>query len=613
MCGIHGEYFLNSKLSGKLEFCERNDRNYSRGPDETGYWTDNKNVQLGFRRLSILDLKETGSQPMTSNNGLYTIVFNGEIYNHIELKERLEEYKYTFNGTSDTEVLVNYFECFGLDKTLKDIDGMFAIALVNNSNNGISLIRDFAGIKPLFYSWNNKDLVFGSGYEQISKHPLNKSANINQSVLKLYLELQYIPAPYGILEGTSQVNPGEIINFSNEGNVTKSFYFDLDSSPKNDSKKQDLETILNKSVRETVLSTDVPLGTFLSGGIDSPLISYFASLFNPNIHALSLGSDSPVHDESKEALKYSNLIDIETTLIEMDSQKANDIFDDAVNSLQEPFADMSLIPTYQITNEASKKFKVMLSGDGGDELFYGYERFNSVGKNLRWLFIPKTLRYLFYGIDKVLTKNKNMNSCILMDNLSEAHKGLHSRISEENILALFPNLKEVDVPKLWFYSYSEKQDKKSFYRSIQKAEFYGMMQKTLAKVDRMSMANSLEVRVPFLRKKIIEYSRNLDPSLNSFGSSKKTLLKNLLQSKLPEAPIDEVKKGFSVPLGKWIREDLKEKFQEVLFDQKFLRKFEISRKNLDKIWTEHLERKKDHKSLLFTLYVLNKWSKSLEE
>lgn len=618
MCGIYGEFFNNRKLSSKEEFLIQNDLNFERGPNMSGYWSNGQNIQLGFRRLSILDLSEKGNQPMCSLHGKYSMVFNGEIYNFRDLKVELMNHNYTFNSSSDSEVLVNYFECFGLEKTLSKIDGMFAIALFNHENDKLTLIRDFAGIKPLHYSIVNNDIVFGSRYDQIAKHPNFKQIDIDKEVLTTYLKLHYIPAPYGILENTYQLEPGEYIQFDKRGVVYKKKYWEFPDLNKEEliTDKEEAIDLVEKALKRSVkdqLVADVPLGTFLSGGVDSPLVAFAAKSSKKDIKAFTIGSDSRLHDESEDAKKHAHLIGVELELKKMTSLDAKKVLKKCMKHLQEPFADFSVIPTYELTKNAVEDYKVMLSGDGGDELFFGYERFNSVAKNFSYKWIPNKLRYLVYGIDKVLFNNKHVNGCFLENQLSHAHQGLHSRVSKNDIDLVFPKLKSKKSKKIPCYQYSEKKSKLDLYHDMRKAEFYGMMQKTLTKVDRMSMANSLEVRLPFLQKTFIESAVKIHPKLSTGEGKKKQILKDLLRFQLPDAPIDNRKRGFSVPLGKWLKEELKEEFKGKLFDDNFIQKLEIDKNELIKIWELHQSDKKDYKWFLFTLYSLQQWLENLKK
>lgn len=618
MCGIYGEYFPNAPLSSKQNFLKTNDLNSKRGPDMSGYWTESKCVQLGFRRLSIMDVSDNGNQPMLSMHQKYAMVFNGEIYNFTSLKEELLSKGYKFYSESDSEVLVNYFECFGIQKTLEVIEGMFAIALYDIVDKSISLIRDFAGIKPLFYSYNQGNVVFGSRYDQVAKHKNSIDNAIDQEVLKTYLKMHYIPAPYGILKDTYQVFPGECVNIDSKGKLSKFTYWEFPEISEEDliSDKQEALQFLDSKLKESVkdqLEADVPLGTFLSGGIDSPLVTSYAKANKQDLKAFTIGSDSKVHDESEDAKTYASLIGVDLILDKMDASDAKKILKDCMSNLQEPFADYSIIPTYELTKNASKSFTVMLSGDGGDELFFGYERFHSVYKNYNFTWLPHKLRYLAYAVDKLLFKNKHMNSCILSETLSDAHKGLHSRTNTSILEKVFPSMVGIDEKTLPFYNYSEKLTKNQFLHEMRKTEFYGMMQKTLTKVDRMSMANSIEVRVPFLQKKFIEAALKIHPKLSLKKTQKKQILKDLLRKLVSNTPIDNNKRGFSIPLSKWLCEDLKDVISQGIFDDRFTQKFDIDKPSLEKVWEEHQKGSKDHKWLLFTIYSLQQWHENLKK
>ena len=311
---------------------------------------------------------------MISMNQKFAMVFNGEIYNFITLKQELQSLGYTFKSESDSEVLVNYFECFGIQKTLKVIDGMFAIALYHIEKKSISLIRDFAGIKPLFYSFSQGNVVFGSRYDQVAKHENSINSPIDQQVLKTYLKMHYIPAPYGILKDTFQVYPGECINIDSKGNRSKYIYWEFPEIIEDTliSDREQALHFLDSKLKESVkdqLEADVPLGTFLSGGIDSPLVTSYAKASKDDLKAFTIGSDSKVHDESEDAKIYASLIGVDMLLDKMVALDAKKILKECMSNLQEPFADFSIIPTYELTKNASKSFTVMLSGDGGDELF----------------------------------------------------------------------------------------------------------------------------------------------------------------------------------------------------------------------------------------------------
>ncbi|HMS64407.1 MAG TPA: asparagine synthase (glutamine-hydrolyzing) [Ignavibacteria bacterium] len=613
MCGISGEYIIKGRLTEKAEFIRLNDLAVKRGPDSSGHWSDNENCQLGFSRLAILDLSVNGNQPMISPSGRLAMVYNGEIYNFADIKKKLPADKYTFKGHSDTEIILCAFEHFGIEETVKMLDGMFAIGIYDRNKKELNLIRDFAGIKPLYFGFDNKRVFFASQYDQIFLQEDFRSSEIDQSVLKLYLRQHYIPSPFGILKNTYQAEPGQIITFNSNGLTGKKKYWEFPGRKDNISIESEaldyIDHELDRSVHSE-LASDVPLGSFLSGGIDSPLITYYARKNTSGIlKCFTIGSDSKMHDESEDAEYYAKKIGVDLDIKKMDSNIALGILDEVMDTLKEPFADFSIIPTYLLCKSARRKVTVALSGDGGDELFFGYERFWSILKNFSYLKIPQTLRYPAFGVDKLLFKNKHINSNLLFKKLSDSHFELHSRFNENEIVTIFPEMAMKNIPETYSeYNYEDKGSAENMLWEIQKSEFYGMMQKTLVKVDRASMGNSLEVRVPFLKKAFIEASMNISPALSFDKVHKKEILKKLLNKKVGRDKITNIKRGFTIPLAKWIREDLRTTFYETLLSNNFKETFNLNKDNLEGLLNIHMSGRRDAKWPLFTLYSLAKWN-----
>ncbi|MFL2983033.1 MAG: asparagine synthase (glutamine-hydrolyzing) [Candidatus Neomarinimicrobiota bacterium] len=622
MCGILGELVVKGDLCSKDLFMNLLSMSKNRGPDYSEYYNNEQYIQLGFNRLSILDLSNVGNQPMQSQSGRYVMVYNGEIYNYLEIKDMLIKDGIKFKGTGDSEVIIEAFDCFGIDKTVKMLDGMFAIGLFDKKRKNLHLIRDFAGIKPLYYGFNNRKIVFASQYDQIAKHPSFSNQSINPEVLKLYFSQHFIPAPYGLLENTYQIMPGEIVTFNIGGKKIHDRYWELPINNYhsiNDSKFA-LEYIgecLNNTVKAELIS-DVPVSAFLSGGIDSPLICHYAQKNLDNkLNAVSIGSDSIVHDETFRANNYAKLIGIKHTNVNLDGKSTLDNFTEIIKSIKEPFADISLIPTFIASKIAKENASVVLSGDGGDELFFGYERFSSIAKNIRIQNYPYLMKYGIYAIDRLMWSNKHYNSACLFSSQGNAHYNLHNRFSNKRICELMPYLKEINNPNSYLtYNYENTKDELTLLQNIRHAEFYGMMQKTLRKIDLASMANSLEIRVPFLKKSFIEQSLKINPYLsisrNQSGIfEKKQILKKLLAHNIPESSIDNIKKGFSVPLRKWISDDLMNPISEVLLDQDLIKYFGMEIKGIENLLKEHKDNQFDHKWPIFTIFSILSWRNNL--
>lgn len=609
MCGFLIEYHLSSQnYFDKEQFMDTLSLSHKRGPDTCGYVSIAPHLQMGFNRLSIQDITIAGQQPMLSPNKKFTIVFNGEIYNHLDLRKALGFTKY--RGHSDTETITVCLEIWGVEKTIKALNGMFSLVIYNHQTQELSLVRDFAGIKPLFYGWNGKTLVAASQYDQVTAHPAYSSKTVNPQVLKLYLQQHFLPAPFGLHEDTFQVLPGEIITFNKNGFKTHQRYWELpvhQNSFISDPKEAEtyIEAMIDQVVQRQLIS-DVPLGAFLSGGVDSSLIVSSLKEFHKNTQVFTIGSDSQNHDESERAKQFAEAMELRQTIWKLNAKEMLSYWDEAMKALHEPMADFSILPTYLISKLAKKRVSVALSGDGGDELFFGYERFWSVGKNIGYQHYPNLLRKGLYGLDKYASGNKNLNAVLLASSQAKAQQGLHSRFRNEWLDALAPDLTGVALSNAYqVYNYQNTKDTRTLLQHMRHSEFYGMMQKTLRKVDLASMENSLEVRVPFLDKEMIEAGLRIDPLLNYGKTNPKRILKNVLNNRIPSVAEERVKKGFSIPLTAWLREDLKPLFTERLLDAD-LTPFGFDRRAIENMLQLHQSGQHDLKWPLFTIYALLK-------
>lgn len=608
MCGFLGQFNLKAERLPVEELTGLLSLSRQRGPDDSQSFTNGKNLWLGFNRLAILDLSDAGRQPMRSYSGRFTIVFNGEIYNHLELREKLQFKEW--RGHSDTETILQGVEEWGFEKTIDGLDGMFALCVYDHREDILYGARDFAGIKPFFYGWNGGSFVFASQYDQIRKHPAYRDNKIDPEVLRLYLEQHFMPAPFGLLEQTGQLEPGQWCKVSSAG-LEKHYYWQFPEyrEPEIFDEKKAHELIasaLSESVGSEMLS-DVPLGAFLSGGIDSPLICHYAARrLEHELQTFTIGSDSKTHNESEQAEQYAQLIGTKHNCKMMSADDAMQAFDEVMNCLREPMADFSIIPTYLVSKLAKEHVTVALSGDGGDELFFGYERFWSVAKNISFQHLPWVVKAFLYKGDQYLTGNKRLNSVLLSKKQSIAHRGQHSRFPSEHIERIFPDLAKVSTPVEYStYDYSNTGNTGRLIQQMRRAEFYGMMQKTLRKVDLASMGVSLEVRVPFLKKSFIESALKIDPMLSFGANKKKQVLKNHLSGIYPKAPIDNVKRGFTVPLGKWLVETkFQEKVKGQLLSQKYHERFGAESQAIKNLLEQHNSNGNDKKWLIFTLLAL---------
>ena len=611
MCRIIGEVSFKGESTPFDRFRFLTSQSKAGGPDSTGFWNDQW-CRLGFNRLAIIDVSENGNQPVLSPSGRFALVFNGEIYNYLDLKKKYGIADEKLRSSSDTEIIAHLLDCLPARKLAEELDGMFAIGVWDKSEKRLLLIRDFAGIKPLHFGVNGQGVVFASQYNQVVMHPWFCNEPVNPSVLSEYLKRHYIPAPEGLMRNTWQVRPGEIVSIDENLQINRERYWELPRYVESSISDQTaaIEFIaaeLEKSVKAQLMA-DVPLGAFLSGGIDSPLICRYAQKnINNQLRTFTIGSHSRVHDESDMALQYASLLDADTELEIMNSSSAASIMEEVMKTVAEPFADTSIIPTFLVSKLAVQKVKVALSGDGGDELFYGYERFWSVAKNRVWQSFPYPLRALAYGADKKLSRSRNINSVVLAKSQGAGHQKLLSGTVLNGFKAVAPDLDfQADyVAPEYHYPYQNRES--ALVQQMRYSEFYDMMQKTLRKVDLASMGNSLEVRVPFLHKSFIEASMKVDFSLSYGKNKRKELLKHLIRKEYPGISIDNSKKGFSVPLTRWLREDLKQEFQQVLLDKSTTDYFGFSIQGIEQILNGHLNRGVDNKWLLFSLYSLYKW------
>lgn len=439
MCGIAGEFRFSTQPS-TINWNHVTDLMHRRGPDDDGYWNDD-NVTLVFKRLAILDLNPTAHQPMLSQDQSYAITFNGELYNYRELKRELQQYGITFRSTGDTEVVLYSLIVWGR-QALSRFNGMFALAFYDRNKKSILLARDHAGIKPLYFSQQGESVIFASQYNQILTHPQVRNRNISRTALALYLRLGFIPAPYAALETTHMLLPGHWLNVDGKGQITQGRYFEYPRETENPLPREEAYEAIDSAIRSAVrrqMVCDVPLGAFLSGGIDSPLVvAKMAQLDADSVHTFTIASTDSSTDESGDAYQYAKALGVKQTIEPITPGNVLDMVDDALTACGEPFADYSIFPTLLVSKSARHNFTVMLSGDGGDELFWGYpERQAPLLENCENFKSHHLIRKLIRLTGKL--KRQTQQQGHKFANLGEWQINCHRFINEQLLRDVLPN------------------------------------------------------------------------------------------------------------------------------------------------------------------------------
>ncbi len=570
MCGIAG-FLGNVNWKNKIEMMNR--RMLHRGPNAQEYWHDDEHeITFGHVRLSVLDLSEAGSQPMISHDDEHVLVFNGEIYNHRDLKERLisEKRCTSFRGHSDTETLLEYICQYGLQNALADSTGMFALALYDKITGKIYLARDRIGEKPLYYGFVKGKFCFGSDVGAIAA-AYRKDLNIDRDALELYLSYGYIPAPYSIYREIKKLSPGAYATLSfpyTEDKISITPYWDIMDVAKRATTNPfkggfadaviQLEDLMRRSI-ERQMEADVSVGAFLSGGIDSSAVVSIMQNISPNsVETFTIGFEENNYDEAIYARKVANYLGTKHNEWYIEPKDALDIIPKLSYIYSEPFADSSQIATCLVSSLARKKVTVSLSGDGGDELFCGYNSYFALPKLYQTLsLVPQGLRKLSGELLKRAPLSNNARIEVAKKFLdSSSVEDLYMKASGDMTWAQ-KLLKTGETPAFAYNKYPSGFINESKEQNIMlmDAQMY-LPDDILVKVDRAAMSVSLESRIPLLDKDIIEFAWSLPLALNKDNAVGKRVLRNLLYKYVPKEMMDRPKKGFSVPVSKWIRESI---------------------------------------------------------
>ncbi len=619
MCGIFG--IISNKPQNE-DYIENIIRRMSlsllkRGPDNSGSWRDTSlKVFLGHTRLSIIDISDYSNQPIHSNNNRYVMSYNGEIYNFRDLKKKLENEKiYIKNPNSDTNVLLSCFERWGINKTISQINGMFSIALFDKEERKITLIRDRIGIKPLFYCYINNMFVFASELKAFSI--FKSDLSLNNNAMNEYLNYGFISSQQTIYKECNRLLPATILelNIDNIHDINITKYWNLYNFINQDKINLNEIEIINetsKKVEQSVknqMISDVPIGSFLSGGIDSSIVT---SLMQKNsidkINTFSIGSKNKDYDESIDAKKIANFIGTNHTELIFDDNEMTNIIEELPNVYDEPFADPSQIPTLLVSKLARKNVKVTLSGDGGDELFAGYNRHLWLPRMLNLILKhPQKINFLIKILTNLLsTKNYNMLGGIfskIITNkipplLGEKILKISKLIENNNVNDMYENI-------LNFHDNNFELFDKTNYNilslnKIEKNNLHDLDQlllldqsiylpaNILVKLDRASMYNSLEARVPLLDHDLIEFSWRLSSDLKIKNNILKYILKEVSYRNIDKKILLRPKKGFSVPINNYLRSGLKN-WAEDLINSKNLKDNQVlNQSNIKKLWERFL-------------------------
>lgn len=591
-----------------------------RGPDDAGSFADpSGTVRLGFRRLAILDLSAAGHQPMLSKSGRSAIVFNGEIFNFPELRRELVATGFEPRSRADSEVLLELLERDGL-AVLPRLRGMFAFAFYEIPERRLTLARDPFGIKPLHLrELPGGRLAFASQLDALMLPESDPSSpgELDPASLGLYLRLSHLPPPYGFYRGVSQLPPGSFLRRDAAGKKESGLYYSF-AQPETFERRsrgellERFESLLGQAVERHRLS-DVPLGVFLSGGVDSPLVAAFAAeqarKEGMPLPAFILANPGWGQDEGPAARAYGEALGLSPRVTDFGPEETLSALDDLIAAQTEPFADFSLLPALLLSRLARREVKVVLSGDGGDELFYGYERPLSLlrdGAAFAW---PRPIRRWLYAAGR-LGLARRRGDTILFPTPGDYYLAVNSRFPEADLRALAPNLPGLPAD-FAIYRGEATGDWRSLLRFARRAEIAGQLQRGLKKLDMASMFHGLEARVPLLDLELAELAGAIDPlaHLTPEGGpagelERKSLLRGLLSRKVPAELLPRRKLGFSVPLAELLRTVLRPRAEAALFDSELLPAGLFDRRRVAALWRAHQEGQVDAKWPLWAILAL---------
>ncbi|HYT53528.1 MAG TPA: asparagine synthase (glutamine-hydrolyzing) [Verrucomicrobiae bacterium] len=625
MCGIYGYVSRNGKINADVLRAMGRALAH-RGPDDEGELIQNTgavSAGLGHKRLSIIDLSQAGKQPMANEDKTLWLTLNGEIYNYQELRNELEHKGHRFGSRSDAEVVVHLYEESGT-RCLDKLDGMFAFAIWDSKKNSLFLARDRVGKKPLHYCETDDGIIFGSEIKALLQHP-KVSRDLNLKALSKYLSYEYVPAPDTIFRSIKKLEPGHYLFHENgESHCFPYWQIPIEDDPATNRSEADyteeLRELLERAVRRRLVA-DVPVGLFVSGGLDSGIVAAFAAKARDHLQCFSVGFDEPSFDESAYSKQVAASLGIKHHLKVFDANEMLRLVPELPQILDEPLADPSILPLYLLSRFASERMKVVLSGDGGDELFAGYQTFQAHKLMTYFSALPGFIKQSIKTISShlpvshgYLSTDYKLKQFLKGDGASAETRFFLWRGAfgndEKNDL-LTPDIRRElaghdayeDVDRYIQESGLTKELERILYLAM---KLY-LQDNNLVTVDRASMANGLEVRCPLLDKDVVEFVCRLPMKYKLNRFTTKYLLKRAAEGMLPRNIIHRQKRGFGIPLAKWLTTDLKDFMLDYLSEERIRKQGIFHYPSVKKLIDEQFAKTNDHREPLWTLLVFQTW------
>ncbi len=619
MCGINGlvhKYKDRKEILNELQ--KMNLSIVHRGPDDDGFYAED-GIGMAMRRLAIIDL-QTGKQPMRSNHGSLVIVFNGEIYNYRELRTLLLSENVDFDTQSDTEVILKLYEKYGTE-AFSMLDGMFAFSIIDKIENKLFIARDFFGEKPLYYRHDINSLIWASELKSILAI-MDKKPEISRKGLNLYFRLTYIPAPYSIYDDIRKLEANHFLEIDLDSGLLQQKKINRENNfnDRRSTTYAEEVKITHDLVMESVKSrsvSDVPVGTFLSGGVDSSIVSLaLAKQTGSKINTFSIGFEKKSFDETDKSRAVATLINSNHHEFILKPSDMREKLHDILLNFDEPFADSSALPTYLVSEKTREHVTVALTGDGGDEVFGGYNKYYIGKLNAKYIsVIPKGFHNLAVKAGNRLfatsddSRGIRFKSRRLLNAIDYGNDFYYNIIS----LAFTEQEKQNLLISSWSVdkildAYKDKNEGFSSLYDFRNIDLLLSLEgDMLVKVDRTSMLASLESRSPFLNKKLWDYTSSLPESYLMNGWNKKRILKDAFRQYFPEGFLDKSKKGFGVPVGDWLRDSLKKELQEYASPAILKKQGLFSIPFVSQMIEEHLKGVTDNTFRVWTFYCFQKW------